>query len=157
MARTMFSEQYDPLVGTGLTALKRRLLPPGDIEVRYWGGFAWGTQAIILRRHVGKWTAARLVEWSRKPPTPLPAAKLGWPRFWAKAEKLGVFTLPDQENAGSKKGYDKIFDGYSTFVEYQKDGLYRAYAYDNPGNQTNWPPAKPMAALDRFVRSQFPR
>ena len=157
MARGMFYKPGEMLATSGLGSLSRHLLPRGDAEVRYWGGFAWSTDVYILRRRAGTWSAAHLVAWSRKPPVPLPAPKLGWPAFWMKAERLGIYTLPDQENAGSKKGLLGIDDGYSTLVEFQRDGVYRAYAYDNPTNQTSWPPAKPMAALVRFLAEQFPR
>ena len=156
MARHMFSEDYDELAGTGLGRLKKHLLPAGDVEVRYWGGFHWGTMAIILRRADGKWSGKRLNARSGHPPTPLPAPKLGWPVFWVKAEKIGIFTLPDDSTIADRKGYSRIDDGYSTLVEYQKDGIYRAYAYNNPELQKEWRYAKPMATLDRFINSQFP-
>lgn len=110
----------------------------------------------MLRRTQGQWQASRLIGWGAKKAVPLSPPTSGWPTFSKELGRLRVFELPDQNDVRDRKGYREIMDGYSTLVEYQKDGVYRAYAYNNPGNQATWAPAKPMAALDVYLRAQFP-
>lgn len=140
----------------GLGRLDKHLLPSGDVEVRYWGGFAWGTRGVRLRREGGKWTVFSLERGRNQRPKRLPDPRSGWPTFWSQVEKLGLWSISDEDTHRNRRGYATIFDGYSTLVEYQRDGVYRAYAYNNPGNQSTWPPSKPMAALSRFIESNFP-
>lgn len=141
----------------GYGSLGKHRLPPGDVEVRFWGGFAlWGTRGLVLRKRAGRWTAVRIGGLHPERRKALPAPRSGWPAFWGEAERRGIFTLPDQNQIKDKKGLAGIDDGYSNLVEFQRDGVYRAYAYDNPANQSTWPPARPMAALDRLVGREFP-
>ena len=141
---------------SGFPDLRKRLLPVGDVEVRYWGGFAWGTRGLVFQRRAGVWSATKVMTRGGEKARRLPAPKSGWPAFWRRAEGLGIWTLPDEAEIKDRKGYAKIFDGYSTLVETQRKGMYRAYGYDNPTHQTDWRYAKPMAALDRLIRAEFP-
>lgn len=157
VAKTYLGEETDLGPEVSDPNLRSSLLPPGDVKVRLWDNLRAEVEGMILRRRKAKWSAARIIQGSFFPERPLPAPKLGWPAFLCRAESLGLFTLPDQTQARSLKGYHFVFDGDRTFVEYQKDGVYRAYAYDNPDWQNGWPPAKRMVALLDFIRSQFPR
>lgn len=155
-ARTYLHGALGVAEWNGFADFRKRLLPVGDVEVRFWGGFARGTQGLVFRRQAGTWSATELAPVRRMKPRRLPAPKSGWPIFWSRAEELGIWTLPDETEIKDRKGYSRIFDGYSNLVETQRGGAYRAYGYNNPQNQTRWRYAKPMADLDRLVKSEFP-
>ena len=140
-----------------LGRLDRHLLPKGDAEVRLWSGFSWTTDGLVLKRRGGRWTALRMGDAPNTGPFRINPPRDGWPAFWAQAGRLGLWTLPDQNEVRDPRGPNDISDGTSTLVELQRDGAYRAYGYNNPAAQTAWPPARPMAALDRYVRRQFTR
>lgn len=145
----------------GFGDLRRHRLPVGDAEVRVWGGFGLGDlQGTILRRKGGVWTAVRLAGGfpgtrfrSRK--AAYAAPKGGWPLFWRKAEAFGIWSLPD-ETAWPASKRARVDDGIAYLVEAQRDGRYRAYAYDNPASQTGWPEAARMARLARLLEIAFP-
>ena len=145
----------------GFGGLGQHRLPAGDAEVRVWGGFGLGNlEGTILRRKGSVWTAVRLVgaypgTRSRPRKVAYAAPKGGWPAFWRKAEAFGIWSLPDESTLPQAKRMG-IDDGISYLVETQRDGRYRAYAYNNPALQTGWPEAARMARLAWLLELSFP-
>lgn len=156
-ARELIGSVLNIAQANGYGDLRKHMLPKGDAEIRYWGGFAWGTSGIVFKCHAGQWTAMGLTEIRNSHPVRLGTPKSGWASFWKKAEALGIWSMPDQSEKYDVPGYQPILDGYSTLVETRRNGVYRSYAYDNPEHQPDWPPAKPMSALVQLIRSEFPR
>ena len=145
----------------GRPDLRKALLPKGDEEVRVWSGFGKGTlRGLILRKTGTEWTAVRLVgappEGERSSTkTMLAAPKEGWPAFWASANALGLWTLPD-ESALPQEDKVGVLDGIGYVVEVQREGRYRAYAYSNPALQPQWPEAAKMVSLAKLLQTAFP-
>ena len=145
----------------GFGDLRRHALPKGDAAVRVWNGFGiTNLIGVVLRSKGGVWTATRLIGGFDDPKHPsrkvvYPAPVGGWPAFWRRAEALKVWSLPD-ESALPQKDRKWVNDGFSTLVETARDGRYRAYAYDNPEFQTQWPEAGRIMALNRLTDAAFP-
>lgn len=146
---------------SGYADLRKHLLPKGDEEVRIWMGFGITyLQGMILRKKAEKWSATRLL--SALPNRPKSrwakayvAPKSGWATFLTKAETLGLWTLPDDSTL-PQKDRKEVMDGFSYVVEIQREGKYRAYQYDNPEYQTQWPESKRILAIGKLLEQEFP-
>lgn len=149
------------VAAAGFGDLRKKDLPPGDEEMRVWGGFGKTfLQGTILRKVGGHWIAMRLLseshrgkrrDWTKVYPGP----KKGWPAFWARAESLGIWTLPDDSTL-PQAGRQSVRDGYSIVVETQRGGKYRVYAYENPRAQTQWTSAARILLIGKLLGSEFP-
>ena len=49
---------------------------------------------------------------------------------WQRLQDAGILTLRDAASVGCSAG---VADGMSYVVEFNHDGMYRTYLYDNPG------------------------
>lgn len=141
--------------------LRRNILPKGDEEIRLWYAPWLNIQeALLLRKRAKAWSAEKLFwgggdkydkDWSIH----FKAPKSGWTAFWSRADKLGIRTLPDDSLLPQKYRH-LVDDGIALTVEIQARGRYRAYRYDNPQCQTEWPEAAKMAELFEFIEKEFP-
>ena len=120
---------------SNLRTLRESALRDDDLEVRVWHGFGLtALEGFILKRAAGQWSAIHL-NGIRAGLPPHQYQKLlqpprsGWDLCWQRLQAAGILTLPDASAIGCGGGLN---DGMSYVVEYNRDGIYRTYMYDNP-------------------------
>jgi hypothetical protein len=142
-------------VGAGWEPLRTASLPAGALEVRIWSVPALGpTSGIAFARNGSEWTGRLATESFKKgagPRVRTAAPKSGWKEFWARAEPLGILTLPDSSTLGKE---ELFYDGGSTVVEMKRGRTYRTYHYYCAELQ-NWPEARQMAKIEELVYGEF--
>jgi len=140
-----------------LKSLRSAALPDGDVEVRVWHGFGLtALEGFVLKRVAGQWSAIHLDGVTRKVVSPESEQKLGTPKFgwdasFRRLEEAGLFTLPDASSLGCNGG---ATDGMSYVVEFNRDGVYRTYMYDNP-DYAKCEEAKRMIYIGNLISEDF--
>jgi hypothetical protein len=140
-----------------LKTLRAASLPHDDLEVRVWHGFGLtALEGFVLKRAAGEWSAIHLEgihpnllrsEYEKKLQTP----KSGWELCWRRLEETGILTLPDGSAIGCSP---MINDGMSYVVEFNSNGIYRTYLYDNP-DYAKCKEAKQMIAIGNIISEEF--
>lgn len=140
-----------------LKSLRAAALPDNDIEVRVWHGFGLtALEGFVLKRVTGEWSAVHLEgihpglrrsEYEKK----LQPPKSGWELCWRRLEEGGILTLPDASAVGCST---MVTDGMSYVVEFNDNGTYRTYMYDNP-DYAKCNDAKRMIAIGNIISSEF--
>jgi hypothetical protein len=148
----------------GLAPLRSKLLPKGVAEIRVWQGFGITyLEGYRFRLEAGNWRG-----WKLEPAipgrkdlkdirfqSPLKPPTQGWPAFWKAMEAEGLYTLSDFEALPGKK--NTVLDGMSYVVEFQKEGKYRTYCYDNPSYQPkNWKEIDNIINIAKLLHQSFP-
>ena len=140
-----------------LKTLRKDALPENDIEVRVWHGFGLtALEGFSLKRAAGNWSAIHLdgihsrlprsesQKMSQEP-------KSGWELCWRRLEEAGILTLPDASEIGCSA---MINDGMSYVVEFNNQGIYRTYLYDNP-SYSKCKEAKQMIKIGNIISEEF--
>ena len=131
-------------------------MPDDDLEVRVWHGFGLtALEGFVLKRTAGEWSAIHLdgnpnlpcSEYEKKLQTP----KSGWELCWRRLEEAGILTLRDASAIGCSA---MINDGMSYVVEFNSNGTYRTYLYDNP-DYAKCKEAKQMIAIGNIISEEF--
>jgi hypothetical protein len=142
---------------SNLKTLRAGALRGNDLEVRVWHGFGLTALAgFVLRRANGHWSALDLDGVTRNPASSesrrnLPAPKSGWDACWQRLQDAGILTLPDAAGIGCSAG---VTDGMSYVVEFNREGIYRTYMYDNPDYAKCYE-AKQMIAIGNLISEEF--
>ena len=140
-----------------LKTLRSGALPGDDLEVRVWHGFGvTALQGFVLKRTGGRWSAIHLRGITRATPSQesqqtLQPPKSGWERFWQRLRDAGILSLPDAAAIGCSV---LINDGMSYVVEYNSNGIYRTYMYDNP-KFAKCGEAKRMIEIGEIIAEEF--
>jgi len=152
----IFFEAIDERAKLGsLKSLRSAAVPNDDIEIRVWRGFGLTPLAgFVLKRVSAQWAAlflaptlSRTVDKSQS----LSAPKSGWDACWRRLQDAGVLILPDAHAIGCSAG---VNDGMSYVVEYNYDGTYRTYLYDNP-DYAKCNEAKRMIQIGNVISEEF--
>jgi hypothetical protein len=142
---------------SNLKTLRSTALPDGDLEVRVWHGFGLtALEGFVLRRAAGDWSAIHLDGVTRNVASAesqknLQAPKSGWEACWQRLQDAGLLTLPDAAAIGCSA---MVNDGMSYVVEYNREGIYRTYMYDNP-DYAKCDEAKRMIAIGNLISEEF--
>lgn len=140
-----------------LKTLRSDALTNDDLEIRVWHGFGLtALEGFVLRRTAGQWSATHLDGVTRKVSAAesqrsLGTPKSGWDGALKRLEEAGLFTLPDASAIGCIAG---INDGMSYVVEFNRDGVYRTYMYENP-DQAPCAEAKRMIEIGNIIAAEF--
>ena len=127
-----------------LRDLRTTQLEKGSVEIRIWIGFglSWLEGIILTRengksevRHIPAEYVTKIFKYSKP--------KSGWENFWRMLLNKKIYRLPDSSTITD---YKNVFDGVSYVVEYNREGHYRTYQYNNPKYQT-CPEAKQILNL----------
>ena len=135
----------------------RAPLPNDDLEVRIWHGFGLtALEGFVLQRAAGQWSAIHLDGITRKVASPdskraLQEPKSGWDATWQRLHDAGILNLPDATAIGCSA---MINDGMSYVVEYNYEGTYRTYLYDNP-DYAKCNEAKRMIQIGNLIAEEF--
>ena len=142
---------------SSLKTLRWGSLPDDDLEVRVWHGFGLtALEGFVLKRAGGQWSAIHLNGIHRGLPRSeyqkiLQAPKSGWDGCWQRLEQAGILTLPDAAAIGCSA---MMNDGMSYVVEFNRDGVYRTYLYDNP-SYAKCNEAKQMIQIGNIISEEF--
>jgi hypothetical protein len=142
---------------SNLKTLRAAALPNTDLEVRVWHGFGvTALEGFVLKRAGGKWSALHLdgihPNLSRRQyQTSLSPPKSGWDVCWQRLRQAGILDLPDASALGCGGG---VNDGMSYVVEFNRDGIYRTYMYDNP-DHAKCDEAKRVIAIGNLISEEF--
>ncbi len=142
---------------SNLKTLRSAALPGDDLEVRVWHGFGLkALEGFVLRRSAGRWSAIHLDGVTRKVASTesqknLEAPKSGWDACWQRLQDAGILMLPDAAAIGCST---MIKDGMSYVVEYNHDGIYRTYMYDNP-DYAKCDEAKRVINVGNIISEEF--
>ncbi len=164
--QTALSEFIDPVTEKyDLPKLRDFSLYRNDLEVRVWVGMLEGRDGFIFRRFNRQWSAIAIKQidcnkfnyWKihRKYSVGkinLPEPTSGWQNVWQKLLEAGILDLPDYSEL-PEYNLDYI-DGIFYFVEINKDGKYRTYAYSNPQVQM-LKEAKQMMKIGEIISEEF--
>ena len=140
-----------------LESLRSKAFPNNDLEIRVWHGFGLTLlEGFLLRRTAGEWLAVHLDGVTRKASPAefqkrLGPPKSGWDAFLRRLEEAGFFTLPD---ASAVNCNTFQHDGMSYVVEFNRDGVYRTYMYDNP-DYAQCNEAKRMIRIGNIISEEF--
>ncbi len=146
--QTMLSEFIDPITEKyDLPKLRDFSLYGKDFEVRVWVDAVGGTDGFILQRFNHQWSAIAIKEidcnkfgyWKKDKKYSLGKINLsepesGWQNVWQRLLEVEIPDLPDYSQI-PEHSKNIIGDGTGYFVEVNKDGKYRTYAYSNPDIQ----------------------
>lgn len=139
----------------GWKPLRTAVLPARALEIRVWSVPALSAvDGIAFRRDGAVWIGRRVTESPQKRATPrvrVVNPKSGWQEFWAKAEPLGILTLPDSSTLGEE---DLFYDGSTTVVEVRRGNKYRSYHY-YLASQQRWPEARQMTKIEELISEEF--
>jgi hypothetical protein len=142
---------------SNLKTLRAVALPDNDLEVRVWHGFGLtALEGFVLKRTAGRWSAIHLDGITRKVASAesqrnLQAPKSGWDGCWRRLQDAGILTLPDAAAIGCTAG---VLDGMSYVVEYNYEGAYRTYLYDNP-DYAKCDEAKRLIQIGNLISEEF--
>lgn len=140
-----------------LETLRVRALPGDDFEVRVWHGFGLTLlEGFVLKRSGAQWSAIHLrgIPRNKRPQEfqkTLQPPKSGWDKSWQRLQDAGILSLPD---AFAIDCSPMDVDGMSYVVEYNRDGIYRTYMYDNPDN-AKCDEAKRMIEIGNMIAEEF--
>ena len=104
----------------------------------------------------GQWSAIHLDGVTRNVATNeskrnLQSPKSGWDACWQQLQDAGILTLSDAAAIGCSA---MVNDGMSYVVEYNRDGIYRTYLYDNP-DYAKCNEAKRMINVGNIISEEF--
>jgi hypothetical protein len=142
---------------SNLRTLRESPLRDDDLEIRVWHGFGvTALQGFILKRAAGQWSAIHLNGIrAGLPPHEyqklLQPPKSGWDLCWQRLQATSILTLPDASAIGCSGGLN---DGMSYVVEYNRDGVYRTYMYENP-DYARCDEAKRMIEIGSIISEEF--
>ena len=140
-----------------LETLRSRALPGDDFEIRVWHGFGVTLlEGFVLKRAGAQWSASHLRGITRNMPSQefqksLQPPKSGWDKSWQRLQEAGILSLPDAVAIGCSPMDN---DGMSYVVEYNRDGIYRTYMYDNP-DYAKCDEAKRMIKIGNIIAEEF--
>ena len=140
-----------------LKTLRSAALPGDDFEVRVWNGFGLTLlEGFVLKRSGAQWSAIHLrgITRNSRPQEfqkTLQPPKSGWDKSWQRLQDAGILSLPDAFAIGCSP---MDVDGMSYVVEYNRDGIYRTYLYDNPDN-AKCDEAKRMIEIGNMIAEEF--
>ena len=140
-----------------LETLRSGALPGDDFEVRVWHGFGLTLlEGFVLKRAGGQWSAIHLRGITRNMSSQefqktLQPPKSGWDKSWQRLQDAGILSLPD---AFAIECSPMINDGMSYVVEYNRNGIYRTYLYDNP-DYAKCNEAKRMINIGNIIAEEF--
>ena len=140
-----------------LKTLRSAALPGDDFEVRVWHGFGLTLlEGFVLKRAGAQWSAIHLRGITRNMRSQefqktLQPPKSGWDKSWQRLQDAGILSLPD---AFGIECSPMDVDGMSYVVEYNRDGIYRTYMYDNPEN-AKCDEAKRMIKIGNIIAEEF--
>jgi hypothetical protein len=152
-----FKDINDRAKLSNLKSLRSAALPGDDFEVRVWRGFGLtGFEGFVLRRASGVWSASLLKNVAAKGASNqslkmLRAPKSGWGASLQRLENAGLFTLPD---AIAIRCLASLNDGWGYVVEFNRDGVYRTYMYENP-DHAPCKEAKRMIQIGNIISEEF--
>jgi hypothetical protein len=153
----IFFKEIDERAKLGNLKTLRAPLPNDDLEIRVWHGFGLtALEGFVLKRTAGQWAAVHLDGIIRKLASTesqhnLQAPKSGWDACWHRLQDAGVLSLPDAAAIGCST---MINDGMSYVVEYNYEGTYRTYMYDNP-DYSKCIEAKRMIQIGNLISEEF--
>jgi len=141
---------------SGLRSLRSYRLADGDFEIRVWHGFGvTALRGFVLTRVNGQWSAVLLRAIPRNGASnesqPLREPKSGWEASLRRLEQAGLFTLPDAIAIHCLAG---VNDGAGYVVEFNRDGVYRTYMYENP-DYARCNEAKRMIQIGDIISEEF--
>jgi len=150
-----FARIDDLTAETGWESLRTVDLPSGSFEIRVWSVDAFGhTLGITFGRKGSEWSGHQVAGGAAKGATVRTVApRSGWNEFWARAESLGILTLPDSSALGEE---ELLYDGWTTVVEAKLGGKYRAYHYYCAIAQ-RWAEAQKMAEIEELINEELGR
>jgi hypothetical protein len=154
---SIFFEAIDERAKLSNLKTLRLALPDDDLEVRVWHGFGLtALEGFVLKRTAGRWSAIHLDGITRKvgpaqSQRNLETPKSGWDACWRRLQDAGILTLPDAAAIGCSAG---VLDGMSYVVEYNYEGTYRTYLYDNP-DYAKCNEAKRMIQIGNLISEEF--
>lgn len=150
-----FARIDDLTAETGWESLRTVGLPSGSFEIRVWTVDAFGqTGGLTFGRKGSEWTGHQVAGSLSKGATVRTVVpRSGWNEFWARAESLGILTLPDSSALGEE---EPMYDGWTTVVEVKLGSKYRAYHYYCAGAQ-RWAEAQKMAEIERLIYGELGR
>jgi hypothetical protein len=140
-----------------LETLRSAAFPGDDFEVRVWHGFGLTLlEGFVLKRAGAQWSAIHLRGITRNMPSQefqqtLQPPRSGWDKSWQRLQDAGILSLPDAFAIGCSP---MDVDGMSYVVEYNRDGIYRTYMYDNPEN-AKCDEAKRMIEIGNMIAEEF--
>lgn len=140
-----------------LETLRSGALPDDNFEVRVWHGFGLtALEGFVLKRASAQWSAIHLNGITRSAPSQesqetLQPPKSGWDKCWQRLQGAGILSLPDAAAIGCSA---MATDGLSYVVEYNRDGIYRTYMYDNP-DYAKCDEAKRMIEIGNIIAEEF--
>lgn len=140
-----------------LKTLRSGVLPGDGFEVRVWHGFGLTLlEGFVLKRAGAQWSAIHLRGITRNMQShdfqkTLRPPNSGWDKSWQRLQDAGILSLPD---AFGIECSPMDVDGMSYVVEYNRDGIYRTYMYDNPEN-AKCDEAKRMIKIGNIIAEEF--
>jgi len=140
-----------------LQTLRSARLPENDVAIRIWYGFGLtALRGFLLNRAKGEWSATYLAGIHPNLSTKefqktLQSPKSGWESCWRQLVNSAILRLPD---ASEIKCHTAINDGMSYVVEFNRNGIYRTYMYDNPA-YARCPEAKQMIKIGKIISEEF--
>jgi hypothetical protein len=138
----------------GIKQLRTTVIGKDDVEVRFWHGFGLqNTEAVILKRSAGHWSAKHIVgeqgmnpEWATI--EDLPEPRLGFDKLWNELTGKGLLTLADASEIDCE--YEGL-DGLVFVVELNQNHTYRTYMY---GGDRCYQ-ARTVDTMDAIIGEQF--
>lgn len=162
----ILSQSIDPVTEKyDLPKLREFSLYRNDLEVRVWVSFLEGKDGFIFRRFNRQWSAVAIKDidcnkfnyWKRDRKYSVGKINLhepesGWQNVWQKLLEAEILDLPDYSELPE---YDMGYlHGIAYFVEINKDGKYRTYAYSNPQVQM-LKEAEQMMKISEIISDEF--
>jgi hypothetical protein len=141
---------------TGMSSLRRIVLPNDDLEVRFWYDHFEVISGLIIRRSAEEWSATYLRQRYAHEPSSvqqeiLGAPKSGWEAAWRRLTSAGILTLPDGSTVKCKS---EVLDGIGYVVETNLNRKYRTYRYGNP-QFANCDEAKRILLIETILSEEF--
>ena len=162
----LLTQHFDPITDKyELSRLRDFSLYRNDLEVRVWVSIGFsGMDGFIFRRFNRQWSAIAIKEidcnkfnyWKKDRKYSvgkinLYEPKSGWQDVWQKLLEAGILDLPDYSEVQERLGY---LDGWGFFVEINRDGKYRFYAYPNPNSPRSADEEK-MIKIGEIISEEF--
>lgn len=136
-----------------------------NLEIRVWVTMGLnGTDGFIFRRFYGQWSALAIKEIDCKKIEYYPKSKSyrlgkinlsepksGWQNAWKKLLEAEILELPDYSEVKERLTY---LHGWGFFVEINRDGKYRSYAYPNP-NEPRSADEEKMLKIGEIISEEF--
>jgi hypothetical protein len=153
--RAFFEELEERTSKTGISDLRKTVLPDQDLEMRFWYDHFEVIQGLIIRRSSGNWSATYLRQKSHRDPTftskNLGPPKAGWEDVWTRLLRAGILTLQDQSQTNCKS---EALDGIGYIVETNANQKYRTFRYGNP-QLVNCDEARRVQSIETILAEAF--